>query len=259
MPEYRFTLSGATFPEGGDPLGLWQPSESPVSFAAGSAVSADGTPPAGPIWRVELPASLEGAQQILESRMHALKRARGDLLTATEELDRLSVGRGVSFGTSEELAAQKAALLETVDELRRPVSFGILPKRIKDPESYRQWQAFVEQVRQVIAHYAQIETALAGSTVGLTTVGWTGDCATTWAPDITVDTMQTHVMSVRLTLESRVALMRVVSVVATGAAGLAVKAAIPGGQLLLLPAIWKFVRDVLAELRQSWPKLRYLG
>jgi hypothetical protein len=191
--------------------------------------------------------------------MHALKLNRRDLMTTAQELDRLSVIRGVSFSALEELGAQKAALLETVDELRRPVSFGILPQRIKDPESYRQWQAFVEQVRQVVAHYARIETALAGSDVGLTSVRWTGDFATTWAPDITADTMKAHLMSVRLTLESRIALMRVVSIVATGAAGLAVKAAIPGGQLLLLPAIWKFVRDVLAELRQSWPKLRYLS
>jgi hypothetical protein len=65
--------------------------------------------------------------------------------------------------------------------------------------------------------------------------------------------------SVHLALRSRLALVRIVSVVATGAAGLAVKAAVPGGQLLLLPAVWKFVRDVLAELRQSWPDLKYLS
>jgi hypothetical protein len=71
--------------------------------------------------------------------------------------------------------------------------------------------------------------------------------------------MRTHRQSVHLALGARIALIRIVSVVATGAAGLAVKAAIPGGQVLLLPAIWKFVRDVLAELRQSWPKLAHLG
>jgi hypothetical protein len=56
-----------------------------------------------------------------------------------------------------------------------------------------------------------------------------------------------------------VALIRLVSVIATGAAGLAIKAAIPGGQVLLLPAAWRFVRDVLKQLRQSWPQLQALA
>ena len=39
------------------------------------------------------------------------------------------------------------------------------------------------------------------------------------------------------------------TVVAGGAAGLAAKAAVPGGELLLLPASWRFVKEVLQELR----------
>jgi hypothetical protein len=44
------------------------------------------------------------------------------------------------------------------------------------------------------------------------------------------------------------ALIRMVTIVATGAAGLALTLSIPGGQLMALPAVWKFVRDVLKEM-----------
>lgn len=258
MAEYSFTLSGLASPAGGDPLGLWHVSEDQVSFGAGVSGPADDALRREPTWRIELPESPAEARAILMSRMRALELAQRDLVTVSQELARLSATREVSFSASEEFLAQKTALLEAVDEFRE-VSYGLLPKKIEDQESYRQWLAFVEQIRQMAAHYAWIETALDGSNVGLTTVGWTGDFATTWELNISVDAMQTHLMSVHLTLDSRIALMRVVSVVAIGAAGLAVKAAIPGGQVLLLPAVWRFVRDVLAELRQSWPKLQHLS
>ena len=155
-------------------------------------------------------------------------------------------------------------MLETLDAFQSPVSYGLFRRKDKekedeDQESHQQWLAFVERVQQTVAHYARIETALAGRDVGQTAVGWTGDFTTTWQPNVTLEMMRTHRQSVHLALDSRIALIRIVSVVATGAAGLAVKAAIPGGQVLLLPAVWKFVRDVLAELRQSWPKLQYLS
>ena len=110
----------------------------------------------------------------------------------------------------------------------------------------------------MVSHYARVETALAGASIGRTTVDWTGDFVTTWEPVASGAAMRTHLQSVNLALGSRIALLRIVSVVATGAVGLAVKAAIPGGQVLLLPAVWRFVRDVLKELRQSWLQVQHL-
>ena len=252
MAEHSFTLSGAVLPGGDDPLGIWYVSENhAVSFAAEASV------PAEPTWRIELPESPVEAQAVLAGRTHAMELAQQDLAQAHQELDRLNP-MAPSFSAAEEFLAQKNALLATVGGFQEPVSYTIssLPKKTQDQESYRQWHAFVDQVRQMITHYARIETVLAGSNVGLTTVGWTGDFATTWAPAATTTTMQRHRQSVHLVLDSRVAMMRIISVVATGAVGLAAKAAIPGGQVLLLPAVYKFIRDVLKELRQSWPQIQ---
>ena len=260
MTEYGFTLSGVGMPEGEDPLGLWSvPQEDAVSFSAGAAA-----PPEEPTWRIELPESPKEAQAILAGQIQASKLAHQDLANVNRDLIHIGRTEAVSFSTSDPLLAQKSELLATLDAFQSPVSYGLFSRKDKkkgseDHESHQQWLAFVERVQQTVAHYARIETALAGRDVGRTAVGWTGDFATTWEPNVTIEMMRTHRQSVHLALDSRIALIRIVSIVATGAAGLAVKAAIPGGQVLLLPAIWRFVRDVLAELRQSWPKLEHLG
>jgi hypothetical protein len=259
MDRYSFTLSGIGLPEGEDPLRLWTiPQDDVVSFSAAASALVE------PTWRIELPASPEEAQAILADHIQASQLAHQDLVNINRDLTYIGRTEAVSFSTSDPLLAQKTELLATLDAFQSPVSYGLFKRKDKekedeDQETQQQWLAFVERVQQIIAHYARIETALAGLDVGRTTVGWTGDFTTTWAPNVTLAMMRTHRQSVHLALDSRIALIRIVSIVAAGAAGLAVKAAIPGGQVLLLPAAWRFVRDVLAELRQSWPKLQYLS
>jgi hypothetical protein len=258
MNDHKFTLSGADIPEGEDPLGLWHvPPDSVLAF------NKVGAPPEEPTWHIELPESPERAQAILAGQIRAAERTREDLARVSQELAGIDRTERVSFsrpdGTPDPLLAQKTELWEALDTFQSPVSaasatqyslFDRKDTKRKNEESHRQWLAFVERVQQIVANYARIETTLADFDVGSTTVSWTGDFETTWQPGITVEMMQTHRQSVHLVLSSRIAWIRIVSVVATGAAGLAIKASIPGGQVLLIPAVWKFVRDVLAELRK---------
>ena len=67
----------------------------------------------------------------------------------------------------------------------------------------------------------------------------------------TAPLMALHHKAVQLALGSRIALVRLLIVVSTGAAKLALRLTVPGAQLLVLPAAWRFVRDVLKEL-QEW-------
>jgi hypothetical protein len=255
MAEHSFTLSGVALPEGEDPLGLWDvPEVGAVSFGVEAAA------PPEPTWRIELPESPAQAQAILARKLDDIARAQQDLARASEELALLDPSRpAVSFGTPDRLSSHKEALLATANEIRatEQISFGLpgLPGKLKDQEIYRQWNALMDQIRQVVAHYARIETALAGYDVGLTTVGWTGDFDTTWGPGVATDAMRTHLQAVHLALDSQAALVRVVSVVAAGAAGLAAKTAVSGG-VFLLPGVWRFVRDVLKVLRESWPAIQ---
>jgi hypothetical protein len=256
MTKGSFTLSGVQFPLGDDPLGLWVVPQESVSYGLEAHAPRI---PTQPTWRNQLPAEPAEAQTLLDSQIRATGRAQRDLARASRELDRLDP-RDVSpsFSPSDELLAHKEALLATVNAFHAPeeVVYGLagLPETIRDQELYHQWHAFLDQIRQVLAHYARVETALAGADVGWTTVSWTGNFDTAWQPNVTAYAMQTHLRSVHLALNSRLALLRLASVVISGAVGLAIKTTGSGG-VLLLPAVWKFMRDVLEEFRQSWPQI----
>jgi hypothetical protein len=56
---------------------------------------------------------------------------------------------------------------------------------------------------------------------------------------------------VQLALARRALLIRMVGVIGTGAAKIILRLATPGTQLLVLPAIWQFIRDVMAEYRRA--------
>ena len=271
----RFTFSG--FAEDGeqDPFGVWA--------VPASVKRADADAPL--TWRVDVPDGDGGLAAILaraavmrRGAVH-LTRAEGELQAFMERMalsgEALRGDGAISFGTgdpvAEEFYAEKQALRDMLtgfatlekQQLAGDVAFGGLDLfRKKDDRegfqaSYRRWQAFVERVKQMVSQYARIETAIAGSPIGLTRVGWAGDFETRWIPGLPALSREAHRQAVNLALASRIALIRVVSVVTTGAAGLIVKAVAlpPGGQVLLIPAARRFILDVMATLRE-WDAVR---
>lgn len=227
-----------------DLLGAWEaPSSSGVSFEAGAGRSEPS------IWRMQLPAAPDAAQVMLEEKRVALRRSEADLAEAQRRLDRFD--RGVSFAAP---AGPEAELREWLNAIESPVSFGPLESRRKEAEkreTHRQWQGFLGRVREILSHYALVETEIGGMLVGRTAVGWSGDFDTRWETNATLQSMELHRQSVHLALESRIALVRLLSVIGAGAAKLALRLTVPGAQLLVLPAAWKFVRDVL-KAKDEW-------
>jgi len=244
MTQYSFKVSGLTLPKGNDLFGVWQ-----VPPAAG--VSFDVSAPAPELtWRIALPASPDEAQSILSEQAQAIQRGESALTQAQERMARLGQpGERVSFAAP--IAEPEAELLSALNALQSPVSFGEPGVEAERRQTQDQWKAFLDQVNRMVSHYARVETEIAGALVGQTVVGWTGDLNTIWKPDITAPSMRLHHQSVHLALASRIALLRMVVVVGTGAANLAVKLSIPGAQLLVLPAAWRFVQDVLREMH-NW-------
>jgi hypothetical protein len=234
MAEYRFVLSGVTLPGAGDLFGIWDvPAVTGVSFDAAAAPTTPfdrlRTPPT---WRVQLPASPDDAQAVLDTQTRALQHSTSDLVQAEQRL--AQVGAGVSFDVT---AAPEAELWAALNAIEAPVSFGLGRRE----------------------ETARIETEVGGTLVGHTSVGWTGDFDTLWEPDLTPQSMRSHHQAVHLALDSRMALLRLLIVVGSGATRLALRLSVPGAQLLVLPAAFKFVRDVLKELRQSWPQIQKSG
>ncbi len=272
MAGYGFSLLGVDAPQGQDPFGIWEVAEAaPVAYSLGDA------PPAAPselTWRVELPAAPPEAQGLLSARAADVQRGLADLASVQRSLETFS--QVPSFAGEEEHATQKNALRDML-ALHQPseiTAYGLgdwfkgkdkeaeereQQAQAEEREAQTQWDSFVQQVQQTFRDAVRIETVIAGRTVGVTRVSWGGDFATFWSADLSGGSRKMHAQSLRVALDSRTALLRVVGVVVGGAVGLAAKAGVPGGQVLLLPAAWKYVRDVLDELRRTWPQLTGMG
>jgi len=274
MAENRFTFSGFAEDEERDPFGVWDAPPSDVRAAVVEPLT----------WRVDLPEVADGLAAI-SARIDAMQRGDAYLTRAESELEAFiqeataasdplragAISFGVGDAATETFYEQKQALRDMLTgfalletrQLAGDVAFGgaDLFRKKDDREgfqdSYRRWQAFVERVKQMVSQYARIETAIAGSAIGLTRVGWTGDFETRWLAGVPALSREAHRQTVNLALASRIALIRVVSVVTTGAAGLILKSVAlpPGGQVLLIPAARRFILDVMATLRE-WDAVR---
>jgi hypothetical protein len=258
MTDNTFQLSGFVLPGvNEDPFGMWDivPTASGVSFAAGEAAQ-----PEEPLHRVNF-ASLEAGHAQLQLKQNLLSEQEALLQQAEQRLAEIGRSGGVSFAAPidqpPEFVQPEQDLEAALQRLTAPVSYGLfdrkkLAEQEADLEATSEWRQFLEQVREMIANYARVATEIVGNPIGQTAVSWTGDFRTIWTPAVTVADMNLHRRNVEVTLQWRLGTMRFVGVVGAGAANVAVKLGVPGGQLLALPAVWNFVKDVL----QEWRKLQ---
>ncbi len=262
MADYRFTFSGFAAAAGADPFGVWEASDAQVAGAAGLT------------WRAELPDAPSGLDAI-HARAQTLQRGDEYLTRADAELRATLASVSATAETAayafaipaaENFHPQKQALRDTLSgfatleapQLAGAVAFGAVEVFPEEKErkgfqdAYRRWLAFVEQVKQLTSFSANAETVIGGECIGLTRVDWNGDFETFWMPGLTASAREAHRQNVNLVLASRIALLRVASVVATGAGGLIVKAIAlpPGAQVLLFPAAARFIFDVMDAFRE---------
>lgn len=244
MAGSTFAFSGFNTPENDDPLGIWDlETSAAVSYGAG-------VEDRGLVWRVDHPESSLAAHSALLDQCARVELWEQDLDAVAQRLEILSPELSYAAG----FGAPEAELLAQVSALQSPVlSYGVgAPVATAYGEIYEQAHALLLQFRRLVQHFARIETTTGGVSVALTTVDWTGDYGTTWLDGIAALDMRLHLEAVRLALASRHALLRLASVVTSGALTLTLKASVPGGQVLLIPAVYTYVRSVLREL-ERWP------
>jgi hypothetical protein len=257
MTDNPFQLSGFVFPGiNEDPFGLWDvvPAASGMSYVVGDTTTSE-----APVHRGNFISSSEGAAQ-LKIQQRELQDQQATLTQIEQRLAEIGrSGGGVSFAAPidqpPEFVVPEQSLDAALQRLATPVSYGLFDRKKQaeqedDFEATSQWHQFLEQARAMITNYARVETAIVGVPIGQTAVGWTGDFRTIWTPSVTAAGMQVHRHNVDLTLQWRLGTLRMVGVVGAGAANIAVKLAVPGGQLLVIPAVWNFVKDVLKEWRK---------
>jgi hypothetical protein len=250
MANYGFTLQGVNLPATTELLSVWSIPARATSFDVNAPAE-----PTTPTWRIDLPDSIDEARSIITQQQAIIQSSEAALAQAEQRMWQLSqASEGAASFAIE--SGPEADLLASINQLNAPTSFSApgvpSPEAAQAAESSSQWQNFLEHVRDTISHYARVETAIANSPIGATTIGWTGDFDTIWIPAVAPESMTLHSHSVQLVLASRLATMRLITVVGTGAIGLVAKLTVPGGPLLVLPAAWRFVQDVMKE----WKNLK---
>ncbi|MFC1465365.1 MAG: hypothetical protein ACFLMY_11010 [Candidatus Brachytrichaceae bacterium NZ_4S206] len=212
-----------------------------------------GGPATGATWRWEIPSNMRAARAALQTQDETLQRDQESIEKAIQRLSAF-----VASWTPEQSARAKSlddapqspedALAEALERINAPQTKGVL-----DPlqSAREEFDAFVRRVRELVSNYAVIETTSDGAVIARTLVSWTGDFKSLWRDDLTLGQVRLHERNVRAALARRAVLIRLMGVISTSAAKIALRLATPGAQLLVLPALWQFVRDVIEELRRA--------
>jgi hypothetical protein len=243
-------------------LGLWAPVPAPkleaIAFDAREQAAET-----APVWRADYPAdpdlvtgTLEGARRSLAAAERALDEVpvRLDLYLMRERM-----GVAYALPTSEAPPARAeddlSLMLAEMRGVAPAVSFeaeGRFGGRWDEAVQF--FQTFTERLKQVTAHYTWVETRVEGKLVGQTAVGWTGDVDTFLVESLDPELMQLHEQTLQLALASRQMLLRTSTMIVANAAKLSVLITTPGGIVLAIPTVLRFINEVRKELQQTMDK-----
>jgi len=211
-------------------------------------------------WQMDLPSDFQQADELLAESEAQVRDTNQALEGAPSRLGRFITDLGghragpVSFDLpSEAAAALPPAESELLDWLEaaqpEPVSFGLpgLPSKDLLEAGLQVQQALASMLQQVL-YLAWVETHVGERTLARSVVNWGGDSDSVWNPALLPEEISLHRRSLGLAVVSRLALLRLVMTVTQGAAKISVLIAAPGANLLALPAAWKFVNRLLAEI-----------
>lgn len=247
-----FELAGDGCADGSDLLGVWR--ESPVPEGSGTAFGLADLP----VWRADVPPStpgalirLTGSEAKVRASGQALAMASSRLDAALEDHD-----RGFAFAPSEtpergapERGAPDTGLAMWLLEAGGGggLAFDTTPGPAWWEAASRAAMRFSGQVARWCTPWSRVETLCAGHPAGLSLIGLGGNIHTVLGRSIPPHDAAVHQRVVALAVTSRATLFRVLAVVARAAATIGPRLALPGGPLLALPAVWRFVNAVIAE------------
>jgi hypothetical protein len=215
---------------------------------------ADGSPatkslgPADSAWRIDLPAGMSEARNVLQAQRDAFEQDQAAIEAAVARLKVfIADDPPGNAGASKGLESTPEAVLR-----EQLVIAGAQSKDLLDPlgDIRAEFDQFIQRVRKIVSDFASIETVQGGVALARTKVSWTGDVQTLWQDNISGAQVELHRQNVRVALARRGLLMRLMVVISTSAAKIALRLATPGAQLLALPAIFLFIKDVVAEVQK---------
>lgn len=242
-------------------MGIWQaapsPSQADMAFTTQDEAAVGTVEEEAVVWRVNLPFDPKQADAALQQQEAALRLANQDLEAAQVRLQAFASGQPPgddqpvqSFGLEQAaFSAPEAELAGWLAPSQGVMSFAFgisLPQDWQD--TAQEALDFFSKVRQMLSHYAYVESSAGGSSTGRTVVSWMGDFETLWQRGLSADQMQLHSKSVELALASRQAWVKMAMLVAQGAALFGLFSST--GNPLMIPAVYKFIRQVMEQYRE---------
>jgi hypothetical protein len=215
-----------------------------------------------PVWRTELPVDLgEASEQLAEDEAQlddslAVLNSTPDRIDALVQRAQLASSAGISFDAAspDPLPEPDAELLDMVQTINSPavgVSFAVGDEQQSDLETaYHQFNEDMARLLRQVANFAWVETVLSGDLVARSVVSWTGDLDTNWASGLKEEIYQLHKHSLTQALATRNIALHAVTITAHSALKLSVLLATPGGGLLALPLVWKYVKQIMADVQR---------
>ncbi len=248
----------------GNALDLWSSDAATASGALSFDIAAPTDAPA--LWQVNLPDDFALAASRLSDSETSLQRSQQLLAAAAgrlEQLQPIASDSAVSFAVGAEpdqdLLPPERELLALLQGQTPPgeaqVSFGMGADLAAAPmqgweQAQQVFQSLMDKLRQSVADSVLIETRIAGRLLGRTVVSWAGDVQTVWPGGKTVEEVTLHQRTVALALKSRETMLKMFAASVQMAISLAFRLALPGGPLLALPAVLRFIKQML-ELQSS--------
>jgi hypothetical protein len=113
----------------------------------------------------------------------------------------------------------------------------------------------LDRVADLARGRSRIETRIEGALVAQSVTTLIGDTELWIAPRLSLTGARLHARSAAVAVRTRHAWARILTLTVRGAGRLAVLG-LPGGAISAVPVVWRFVRDVLRELRRRDAALR---
>ena len=246
---FQLILPGTT--ETSDILGLWRP------LSAESFTMKDPSSLPTTVWRVDLPGDRDQADYALDRQQIHLNRVEQDLPRAAQKIDRFiqlgsqgtqddTLSFALPEGPGNEPDRQLARWMSTLSGAE---SFALGSEWFPEwEETSRKANAFFEQVKRSLTHYAWIESTVGGELLGRTSVSWGGNFETLWRSGLAYEHAHNHERCLSMALASRSAWLHIAMLAARSAVQLALISST--NPILVLPVALKYIQQILEQYRK---------
>jgi hypothetical protein len=219
----------------------------PWTHVATRALAFDADPgPPESLWRVELTSDPVASGAALGTGEHSVAQIHAALDDAPRRLDQ-AIDQMIGQMIGQTIGAANAPVTTAAPDLGSDAAPDPTPDLGGDAAHPGGLERVLQRVAELARGRARIETRVDSAVVACTVMTISGDTELWVAPSLSVVHAQLHARSVAVALRTRRAWTRIVALVLGCAAQLAVRG-LPAG-IAILPLVWRFLRDVLRELR----------